>query len=315
MQMRHLAGSPHAFVLGLLARFGGLEWVRGEIMRVHKLGSLLLSAAIAACAACTAHAAASPPVEAGEAKVRLLASGLGNTNSAPVFSGGVEVTLSPGWKTYWRYPGDAGIPPRFDWSGSENVANVEVLYPAPKRITDGSGQVSIGYEDSVIFPLRIRATDPAKPVRLKLKLDFATCEKICIPAEALLALDIDGATPEEPALKNVLARVPQPRKLGDAEAPAIVSASIDRGKDPNGKDAQILVTVNASSAAPLELFAEGPTEEWTLALPKRVQRTGNYPLFAIALEGARLGKTEAPPRIRLTLVSGLEAIEVEVPLD
>jgi DsbC/DsbD-like thiol-disulfide interchange protein len=260
-------------------------------------------------------AASSPPVEAGEAKVRLLASGLSNTNSAPIYPGGIEIALTPGWKTYWRYPGDAGIPPRFDWSGSENVAAVEVFYPAPKRITDGSGQVSIGYEGSVIFPLSIRVTDPTKPVRLKLKLDFATCEKICIPAEAVLALEVAADTAEEAALKDALKRVPKPRKLGDGEPLAIVSASVDRGKLPGGKDAQILVTVNASSAAPLDLFAEGPTEEWTLALPKRVERTGNYPVFAIPLDGARLGKAEAPPKVWLTLVSGLDAIAVEVPLD
>jgi DsbC/DsbD-like thiol-disulfide interchange protein len=279
-------------------------------MRVHNLGSLLLSAAIAACAVSTAFAAASPAVEAGQAKVRLLASGLSDTNSAPVFSGGVEIALAPGWKTYWRYPGDAGIPPRFDWSGSENVAAVEVLYPAPKRITDGSGQVSIGYEDRVIFPLRIRAADAAKPVRLKLKLDFAACEKICIPAEAVLALDIEANTPEEPALRDALARVPKPRKLGDADMPAVVSANVDRGKRP-----QILVTVNADLTVPLDVFAEGPSEEWTLALPRRVEHTGHYPVFAIPLEGARLGKTEWPPKIRLTVVSGADAVEVEVPLD
>ena len=313
--MRHLAGSPHAFVLGLLARFDGLDCAHGEIMRVYNLSSLLLSAAIVACAASAAHGSASPPVEAGQAKVRLLASGLSNTNSAPVFAGGVEVELTRGWKTYWRYPGDAGIPPRFDWSGSENVTAVEVLYPAPKRITDGSGQVSIGYEGNVIFPLRIRATDPAKPVRLKLKLDFATCEKICIPAEAVVALDFAADTPQEPALKEAPSRVPVPRKLGDAQLPAVVSVNVDRGKRPDGKDAQILVTLNASSAAPLDLFAEGPSEEWTLALPARIERTGNFPVYSIPLDGARLGKTEVPPKIRLTLVSGVEAIEVDAPLD
>jgi len=128
-------------------------------------------------------------------------------------------------------------------------------------------------------------------------------------------LDVPKDASEEPALKDVLARIPALRKLGDKDVPAIVSASIDRGKAPDGTDAQILVTVNASSAVPLDLFAEGPTEEWTLALPKRVERTGNYPVFSIPLEGARLGKNEAPPRVRLTLIAGLEAIEVEVPLD
>jgi DsbC/DsbD-like thiol-disulfide interchange protein len=254
-------------------------------------------------------------VVAGEAKVRLLVSGSSDTNSAPVFRGGVEIVLTRGWKTYWRYPGDAGIPPRFDWSGSENVANVEVLYPAPKRITDGSGQVSIGYEDRVIFPLRIRASDPAKPVTLKLKLDFATCEKLCIPAEALLSLTFTASASVETVLETAEKRVPEKQDPSKPHSLAILEAKFERGKDPEGKDNRILVKTLARTVGKLDLFAEGPGEEWTLALPEIVRNEAGHVTFVIPLQGSRLGSNDAPPKLRLTLVAGEQAIETEIALD
>lgn len=276
---------------------------------------MLLSAALAAGAAGNARAASSDAVAAGEAKVRLLASGLSDTNSAPVFRGGVEIALTPGWKTYWRYPGDAGIPPRFDWSGSQNVAKVEVLYPAPKRITDGSGQTSIGYDERVIFPLRIYASDPAKPVVLNLKLDFATCEKLCIPAEAALSLSFAAGDGPEPALAQAEQRVPVRIAPKNSPALAVFAAKVERGKSADGGDSRILVTVSVGAAGRLDLFAEGPNEEWTLALPKLLKNEAGQATFAIPLDGARLGKAEVPPKLTLTLIAGEQAIETELPLD
>jgi DsbC/DsbD-like thiol-disulfide interchange protein len=284
-------------------------------MRLHWLSSLLLSFAIAATAAGSASAASSDAVEAGEAKVRLLASGLSNTNSTPVFSGGVEIVLTPGWKTYWRYPGDAGIPPRFDWSGSENLAGIEVFYPAPKRITDGSGQTSIGYESRVIFPLRIRAKDPAQPVVLKLKLDFATCEKLCIPAEAVLSLSFGAKDSAEPALADAEKRIPEKQEPSKPRPLAVLSAKIERGKQTDGSDSRVLVEVLARTVGKLDLFAEGPNEEWTLALPQLLKNEAGHATFAIPLEGSRMGKTEIPPKLRFTLVAGEQAVEAEIALD
>lgn len=284
-------------------------------MRLHRLGSLLLYAALAVSAANDARAASSEAVKAGEASVRLLASGLSNTNSAPVFRGGVEIVLTPGWKTYWRYPGDAGIPPRFDWSGSVNVASVEVFYPAPKRITDGSGQTSIGYEERVVFPLRIHPKDTSKPVVLRLKFDFATCEKLCIPAEAALSLSVKIGEDDEPALAEAERHVPKPQDKSKPRSLTILAAKIERGTDPAGKDSRIIVTAQARTAENLDLFAEGPDEEWTFALPRLLSNSEGQITFAIPLEGSRLGKAEAPPSIRLTLVAGDEAIEAQLPLD
>jgi DsbC/DsbD-like thiol-disulfide interchange protein len=283
-------------------------------MRIKNFGSLLLSFSIALFAASDALAISSEVVEAGEAKVRLLASGLDKTKTTPVFRGGVEIALNAGWKTYWRYPGDAGIPPRFDWSGSENLANVEVLYPAPKRITDGSGQTSIGYDDLVIFPIRIRANDPAKPVVLKLKLDFGICEKLCIPVKAHVSLAISAESLAEPALLKAEKRVPENQRSSQQPL-AVLSAKLERGKKPDGSDSRILVQARARLVGMVDLFAEGPSDEWTFALPELVKSEGGHLTFSIPLEGSRFGKAEVPPKLRLTLIEGEQAIETEIALE
>lgn len=229
--------------------------------------------------------------------------------------GGIEIVLNPGWKTYWRYPGDAGIPPRFDWTGSENVANVEVLFPAPKRITDGSGQTSIGYENSVTFPLRVTANNPSKPVTLKLKMDFATCEKLCIPAQAETSLTFSSNASAEPSLLEAQKRVPEKQDVSKPRSLAILEARVERGKEPDGKDSRIIVKALARTVGKLDLFAEGPGEEWTLSLPEILANEAGHVTFAIPLQGSKLGSNAAPPKVRLTLVAGEQAIETEIALD
>jgi hypothetical protein len=103
---------------------------------------------------------------------------------------GIQIELRPGWKTYWRHPGDAGgVPPNFDWSKSTNVAEARVVFPAPKRLTDETGD-TIGYKENVVLPVVITPSDAARPIDLKLDFTFGVCREICIPAEARLALDV-----------------------------------------------------------------------------------------------------------------------------
>jgi DsbC/DsbD-like thiol-disulfide interchange protein len=145
---------------------------------------------------------ASPWADDQETAARLIA---GNQLRA-----GVEIKLAPGWHTYWRYPGDSGVPPRFDFSGSTNLASADVRYPAPHLLTDETGN-TLGYVNNVIFPVRVTARDPAKPVVLRVKLDYAVCEKLCVPAEAKLELALDGGSSgNDGRLTAALARVPKP---------------------------------------------------------------------------------------------------------
>src|SRR5437899_8694944 len=117
---------------------------------------------------------------------------------------GLEIRLKSGWHTYWRYPGDAGVPPQLDFAASQNLKRAVVLWPAPQRIEEAGGG-TIGYLGSVIFPLRVEPLDPAKPVLLRLKLDYAICEKLCVPAEAKAELAVGkpvfkGSTSQDAAL-------------------------------------------------------------------------------------------------------------------
>src|SRR3990170_942893 len=166
-------------------------------MRVCSMQTWLLSCALAASVAVLIPAnakagnaeSASPWVEGFNNKIRLLAGRASPADTDAPYAG-VEITMPPEWKTYWRAPGEAGgVPPEFDWNGSENLAAARVLYPAPHRLIDKSG-AAIGYKDRVIFPIAITAKDPAQSVKLKLKAAYGVCREICIPAEAELEISI-----------------------------------------------------------------------------------------------------------------------------
>jgi len=113
------------------------------------------------------------------------------------YRAGVEIRLDAGTHTYWRTPGEAGVPPVFDFAGSENIKKAVVLYPAPSRV-DEAGFDLFGYRGDVIFPVDVELTDDSRPAVLALSLDYAVCGEICLPVKAKTALTLparprDGA--------------------------------------------------------------------------------------------------------------------------
>jgi DsbC/DsbD-like thiol-disulfide interchange protein len=157
---------------------------------------------------------ATAPAKGSVSAVRLLSAGPAQGGA---YRAGVEISLDPHTVTYWRQPGEAGSPPVFDFSKSSNVAKVDVDYPAPKHI-DEAGTVVAGYDETVIFPLKVVPKDPAAPVTLDMKLDYAACGKICLPARADLSLLLPqaGASPFAEAIAAAEKRVPA--KIGAADA-------------------------------------------------------------------------------------------------
>src|SRR5215475_9555341 len=148
----------------------------------------------------------------GHSAVRLLA----GSRSGTVLLGGIAFQLQRGWKTYWRTPGDSGVPPRFDFSKSDNVEAVTVMWPAPLKFDDGAGGHSLGYHDQVVLPLRIVAKAADKPVTLRAEINYAVCEKLCIPVEASAELGFNNvASTEDGALSAALDTVPKPANVGD----------------------------------------------------------------------------------------------------
>lgn len=149
---------------------------------------------------------------------------------------GIEIELDDGWKTYWRNPGEAGgVPPEFDFSKSHNVASAKVLYPAPKRLTDATGD-TIGYKHSVIFPVLITAATPSDDVDLKLDFAFGVCSDICVPAEASLSLSVPGSVSERvpDEVAEALEHVPRGKKMRRAGDPKLISFDVDfKSKAPH----------------------------------------------------------------------------------
>ncbi|MBA3326147.1 MAG: hypothetical protein H0T41_13060, partial [Rhodobacteraceae bacterium] len=108
----------------------------------------------------------------------------------------IAIRLAPGWHTYWRAPGLTGIPPRFDWSASENLAAVAYEWPRP-IVFDSFGSPTIGYKDALVLPVILTPSAPDAPLEASVEVFFGVCSDICIPAEARLTARLEPtAAPE-----------------------------------------------------------------------------------------------------------------------
>lgn len=170
---------------------------------------------------------------------------------------GVEIRLDPNWKTYWRMPGEAGVPPQFDWSKSENVEKIDVLYPAPRRYPDKGGD-AVGYANSVIFPVVVTPRDPSKAVKLAVELAFGICKDICVPLETTLGVDIEkpvmgAAAPR--SLKAMLDRVPRQQQSLRSADPRVTAVSGAVQADPK---VLTIVTDPAGGGPVDDVFVEAP---------------------------------------------------------
>lgn len=120
---------------------------------------------------------------------------------------GLDLRLSSGWRTYWRAPGDAGIAPVIDWSGSDNVAAARVLWPRP-QVFSLNGMRTLGYDGGVVLPVEVTPRDPARPVRLRAALEIGVCRDVCVPADLTLEARIEGQGANDPAIRAALADRP-----------------------------------------------------------------------------------------------------------
>lgn len=229
-------------------------------------------------------------------RVSLLAGG----RQDGVWQAGILLELEPGWKTYWRMPGDTGIPPQFDWAGSANSETVEVGFPVPSRIDDLSGEV-IGYHSRVLFPVSVRPGNPDVPVHLRLNVFFGVCKDICIPARAEVGLLL-SAPSANPDLENWQLRVP--RVMEPGETPPVTAARLDAHQ---GKPMLALSLVRAVS----DIFVESDTTAY-FGKPRFDMAPGEawLPVGNLKDAGKLRGKA-----LRLTLSFGDSGIEQTLPIN
>jgi DsbC/DsbD-like thiol-disulfide interchange protein len=249
-----------------------------------RLAALLLLAASPALAAGPFDSDWSP---GAKSRARLIADASG---------AGLEITLAPGAITYWRDPGEAGVPPTFDFSGSQNLAKAEVAFPAPERIAEPDGSVAFGYRASVILPIVVTPADPGKPVRLSAHVNYAVCEKICLPAraQAEIVLGGPGASPFASALTQARGQVPE-RVAADALG-AVVSAT-------GAKSWRLCLR-----EAPRDLFVEAPEGFWV-----EPKREADGRCFSLSLQQAPDG-AKPPIDVGVTVERADGAAEMRVTL-
>lgn len=218
---------------------------------------------------------------------------------------GIEITMDPGWKTYWRHPGDSGIAPKIDFSGSGNLADVSVEWPAPELHHDGYGWV-VGYADMVVLPLLVTPADPALPVSLKLGMHYGVCKEICVPAEADLSVRLGEGTPRSAAIEHFRRRVPV-ATAGDDPRGGVISAA----KAGEGEDARLEFEVQfAPGTSDPFLLVEGPGD-WQTPVAEHLGVDGEgIHRFALPMpEG------DAALDLRLTAVSDGFSFERTLRLD
>ncbi|MFZ0558825.1 MAG: protein-disulfide reductase DsbD domain-containing protein [Methylovirgula sp.] len=227
----------------------------------------------------------------GQAQMRLIAAG----GDGASYTAAAEIRLPPTAITYWRTPGDAGVPPTFSTAGSENVAKAEVLFPAPRRINE-QGIEAFGYRGGVVFPLHVAAREVDKPVRLRLTVNYAVCDNICLPEEsrAELVLPRGAQSPHDAVIAAAEAQVPV------ALSPQDVAARVHIVPDKAATSPTWLLAWKGDFV-PIDLFAEAPTG-WVFGTHRRSDG-----LFSIAA-------VEEPPTaqrvaVRLTLTGTQNAYE------
>ncbi len=215
----------------------------------------------------------------------------------------MELTLAPGWKTYWRSPGDAGIPPSFDWSESENVKSVRIHWPAPD-VFETNGLQTIGYHERLVLPLEITAVDPSRPIRLSVEVQLGVCDEICLPAALDLTSDLTRPGAPDASIKASLAQRATPaREAGVTGVSCLV--------DPISDGLRLTARVRLPDPGLPEVVAFETSDRSVWVAPAITQREGGE-LVAMTELVAPDGTPFALDRsdVTLTILAAGGAVEV-----
>jgi len=199
------------------------------------------------------------------------------------FTVGLLLRMAPGWHTYWKFSGDAGLPTEMKWKLPPGWKIGEIQWPIPLKIIDPGDIETYGYQDEILLMQEI--TPPLKldvsSVQLAAEANWLVCEKICIPGSATLRLDLPVASSSEPANADVFARyrrlVPQ-----NWPGPNVATASWSRvGSELRLK----IISEMLAKSPPLDFFPL-PEQDTIVGHPAVQSRNNNEIVFRIPLESA-----------------------------
>ena len=241
--------------------------------------------------------------------VRLISASAAAGNAREV-QFGLHFRMEPGWKIYWRSPGDAGFPPRPEWADSENLADARLLWPAPHRFSI-LGLQTMGYKDEVVLPVMATPFEPGKPIHIRARVPYLTCAEICVPYEAKLALDLPAgpltSSLEAGLIEQFLDRVPD-----DGENTGLTIMRVAVEGSPPAQALRLSVVADAPLTAP-DVFVEGPKGVGFGAPEVRLGTDRRSALMRIAVNPPKSRSVDiAGVPISLTLVDGARALERSV---
>ena len=217
----------------------------------------------------------------------------------------LHFVLADGWKTYWRSPGDVGIPPRFDWRGSRNVAGVEMIWPTP-RVTVDHGMYTVGYSKQLVLPMQLTPARTGRDVTLKGTIEIGVCREVCIPATLRVSAQLPkDAGQRDPRIAASLAN--RPYSASEAGV-GRVACRVTPMQDGLGLRAEIdMPHMGSSETAIIEV---SDPKVW-VAKPK-TSRNGGRLVAQTTLHHVE-GRSFLLDRsgIRLTILAGGEAVDIQ----
>lgn len=263
----------------------------------------LLTLASALAAATPAAAAATDWSGDPRASVRLI-TGSDAADGSGAIEAGLEFRYAPGWHGYWRTPGDAGIAPTLDWSGSRNLGTPSVSWPAPTRLVV-EGLQNATYEGRFTLPVRLGFADARAAAEVRLALDYAACATVCVPVHADLVLPLPagpgGASAEASTIAAARASVPVSPAAAGIE---VARRSLD--ETGSGKVLTLELRSRTEPFAHPDLFVEGAGDGLPPAPAVRLADAGRTAILTEPLPAS----VPSDAGLTLTVVDGAREIEV-----
>ncbi len=227
----------------------------------------------------------------------------GGKTANGTYQGALRLKLKDGWKTYWRAPGDAGIPPQFSWKGSGNIQDVAITWPAPSVI-DQNGLRSIGYEDELVLPVEITPKNPSKPVRLRGQMDLGVCKDVCVPGRLGFDQTLKSDSGRHPEIAAALAQRPY-----SAREAGVSSASCHLSPTDDGMQIEARITMPSAGGTEIAVIEPGNPALW--ASQPETDRQGNTLIArseVISASGAPFALDRS--EVRITVLGAKHAVDI-----
>ncbi len=216
----------------------------------------------------------------------------------------LRITLNPGWKTYWRAPGDAGIPPRITWRGSRNLGAVDLSWPTPE-VFDQNGMRSIGYSEEVVIPVQIAPGRSDKPMTVKAQLEIGVCRDICVPQTIRVKAELPAAGARD--VRIVTALVDQPLTAQEGQV-----GTVNCAVRPTADGLRLTATINMphTGGSEVAVIEAGDPQIWVAE--GTTTRRGN----TLVAETEMMHVDEQPfmldrSNIRITVLGSKHAVDIQ----